>query len=608
MDTGGHGDDHRGAARGGQWSEYDVTTGTSPTTDTQPTAPTRKAGGGRRSATPTATATGRPTRRLVIVESPAKAKKIAPLPGHATTSSSPSVGHIRDLPRGAADVPAKYKGEAWARLGVDVDNDFEPLYVVTPEKKGKVSELRDALKERRRAATSPRTRTARARPSPGTCSRRSSRRCPVRRMVFHEITEPAIRAAAANPRDLDQDLVDAQETRRILDRLYGYEVCPVLWKKVMPRLSAGRVQSVATRIIVERERERMAFVAAGYWDIAATLDAGRGEATPRTFSAAPGHRRRRPRRHRPRLRPGRAAARATSRVLDEGSARRLAEALHGRDLTVTSRRGEAVHAQALRAVHDLDAAAGGRPQAALLGRADDAHRAAAVRERLHHLHAYRLDDAVGDGDQRRPRAGPGALRRRYVARRAAAVHPQGEERAGGARGDPAGRGDVPHPGPGGQRARRRRVPALRADLAAHRRLPDGRRARHHGERADHRHRRRPARSACSPRPGARSPSPASCKAYVETVDDQAGGEADDAESRLPRADPGPGADRRELRPGRPHHEPARRATPRRAWSRRWRSSASAGRRRTRRSSRRSRTAATCGRRAARWCRPGSPSR
>ena len=103
-------------------------------------------------------------------------------------------------------------------------------------------------------------------------------------MVFHEITEPAIRAAAANLRDLDQDLVDAQETRRILDRLYGYEVSPVLWKKVMPRLSAGRVQSVATRIIVQRERERMRFVAAGYWDIAATLDAG-ADATPRTFGA-----------------------------------------------------------------------------------------------------------------------------------------------------------------------------------------------------------------------------------------------------------------------------------------------------------------------------------
>ena len=154
---------------------------------------------------------------------------------------------------------------------------------MTPEKKGKVSELRDALKsvDELLLATDPdREGEAIAWHLLDTLKPK----VPVRRMVFHEITEPAIRAAAANLRDLDQDLVDAQETRRILDRLYGYEVSPVLWKKVMPRLSAGRVQSVATRIIVQRERERMAFVAAGYWDIAATLDAG-AEATPRTFGA-----------------------------------------------------------------------------------------------------------------------------------------------------------------------------------------------------------------------------------------------------------------------------------------------------------------------------------
>jgi DNA topoisomerase-1 len=332
VDTGGHGDELRSAACGGRWSGYDVTTGTSPTTDTQPTAPARKAGGGRRSGTPTAATTGRRTRRLVIVESPTKAKKIAPYLGSDYVVES-SVGHIRDLPRGAADVPAKYKGEAWARLGVDVDNQFQPLYIVTPEKKGKVSELRDALKsvDELLLATDPdREGEAIAWHLLDTLKPK----VPVRRMVFHEITEPAIRAAAANLRDLDQDLVDAQETRRILDRLYGYEVSPVLWKKVMPRLSAGRVQSVATRIIVQRERERMAFVAAGYWDIAATLDAG-AQATPRTFGArlltVDGDR----------VATGRdfgpnGQLRSDARVLDEASARRLAEALHGRDLAVTS--------------------------------------------------------------------------------------------------------------------------------------------------------------------------------------------------------------------------------------------------------------------------------
>jgi DNA topoisomerase-1 len=305
----------------------DVTTEASPKT-----GPTRKAGGGRRSGTPAATATGRPTRRLVIVESPTKAKKIAPYLGNDYVVES-SVGHIRDLPRGAADVPAKYKGESWARLGVDVDNQFAPLYIVTPEKKGKVSELRDALKsvDELLLATDPdREGEAIAWHLLDTLKPT----VPVRRMVFHEITETAIRAAAANLRDLDQDLVDAQETRRILDRLYGYEVSPVLWKKVMPRLSAGRVQSVATRIIVQRERERMAFVAAGYWDIAATLDAG-ADATPRTFPArlvaVDGDR----------IATGRdfgpdGQLRGSARILDEGSARRLAEALQGRDLTVNS--------------------------------------------------------------------------------------------------------------------------------------------------------------------------------------------------------------------------------------------------------------------------------
>ncbi len=221
-------------------------------------------------------------RRLVIVESPTKARKIAPYlgPNYVVESSR---GHIRDLPRGAADVPTKYKGESWARLGVDVDNAFEPLYIVTPEKRSTVTELRDALKgvdELYLATDADREGEAIA----WHLLQTLKPKVPVRRMVFHEITEPAIRAAAEHPRDLDQHLVDAQETRRILDRLYGYEVSPVLWKKVMPKLSAGRVQSVATRVIVRRERERMAFVSASYWDLSAVLDAGE-EATPRTFGA-----------------------------------------------------------------------------------------------------------------------------------------------------------------------------------------------------------------------------------------------------------------------------------------------------------------------------------
>jgi DNA topoisomerase-1 len=221
-------------------------------------------------------------RRLVIVESPTKARKISSYLGKNYVVES-SRGHIRDLPRGAADVPAKYKGQPWARLGVDVEHDFEPLYVVSPDKKSTVTELKSLLKdvdELYLATDGDREGEAIAWHLLETLKPK----VPVKRMVFHEITESAIRAAAENPRDLDEDLVDAQETRRILDRLYGYEVSPVLWKKVMPKLSAGRVQSVATRIIVERERERMAFRSAGYWDIAATLDAGES-ASPRSFGA-----------------------------------------------------------------------------------------------------------------------------------------------------------------------------------------------------------------------------------------------------------------------------------------------------------------------------------
>ncbi|GLZ52921.1 DNA topoisomerase 1 [Actinomycetospora sp. NBRC 106378] len=291
-------------------------------------------GGGRKNGGGTATPAGDGNRRLVIVESPAKARKIADYLGSSYIVES-SRGHIRDLPRGAADVPAKYKGESWARLGVDVDNSFEPLYIVTPDKKSTVTELKDALKEVDElylATDGDREGEAIAWHLLETLKPK----VPVRRMVFHEITESAIRAAAANPRELDHDLVDAQETRRILDRLYGYEVSPVLWKKVMPKLSAGRVQSVATRVIVERERERMAFVSAGYWGIDAQLNTGkkaetgntstfkasltkvgdRRVATGRDFDAR-----------------GQLKSDAVTR-LDEASARRLAEALGASDYTV----------------------------------------------------------------------------------------------------------------------------------------------------------------------------------------------------------------------------------------------------------------------------------
>jgi len=203
---------------------------------------------------------------LVIVESPAKAKTISGFLGNGYMVE-PSVGHVRDLPSDAKEVPAAYKHEPWARLGVDVDNGFKPLYVIVPGKKERVSKLRALLKD----ASEVYLATDEDREGESIAWHLLEvlhPRVPVKRMVFHEITRDAIRQALEHPRDLDRRLVDAQETRRILDRLYGYEVSPVLWKKVLPRLSAGRVQSVATRLLVERERARIAFRAASYWDIA----------------------------------------------------------------------------------------------------------------------------------------------------------------------------------------------------------------------------------------------------------------------------------------------------------------------------------------------------
>ncbi|MFF7472469.1 type I DNA topoisomerase [Streptomyces sp. NPDC008092] len=211
-------------------------------------------------------------RRLVIVESPAKAKTIKGYlgPGYVVEAS---VGHIRDLPNGAAEVPEQYTGEV-RRLGVDVEHDFQPIYVINADKRAQVKKLKDLLKDSDElflATDEDREGEAIA----WHLQEVLKPKIPVKRMVFHEITKDAIRAAVANPRQLNQKLVDAQETRRILDRLYGYEVSPVLWKKVMPRLSAGRVQSVATRLVVERERERIAFRSAEYWDLTGTFGTGR---------------------------------------------------------------------------------------------------------------------------------------------------------------------------------------------------------------------------------------------------------------------------------------------------------------------------------------------
>ena len=267
--------------------------------------------------------------KLVIVESPAKARKIGSFLGDEYVVEA-SVGHIRDLPQRAADIPKEFKKFAWAKEGVNIEEEFAPLYVINPDKKSKVAELKELMKDADElilATDEDREGEAIAwhlievlRP-----------KIPVRRMVFHEITKDAIQKAAKETRDLDYRLVDAQETRRVLDRLYGYRLSPVLWKKVMPRISAGRVQSVATRLIVERERERMAFISSGWWDLAAacvpgfsarllSLDGKRVAAT-NDFDANGGIKEK---------------SATNILLLDEAAARELVQALNGQSLVVKS--------------------------------------------------------------------------------------------------------------------------------------------------------------------------------------------------------------------------------------------------------------------------------
>jgi DNA topoisomerase-1 len=202
---------------------------------------------------------------LVIVESPAKARTISKLLGRGYTVEA-SIGHVRDLPHGAKEIPAQYKNEPWSNLGVNVNDNFTPIYIIPPGKSKQIKLLKDRLK----GADALYLATDEDREGEAISWHLLEilkPKVPVHRLVFHEITKDAIQDALQSPRDVDEGLVRAQETRRILDRLYGYEVSPLLWRKVRPKLSAGRVQSVAVRMIVERERERMAFVSASWWDL-----------------------------------------------------------------------------------------------------------------------------------------------------------------------------------------------------------------------------------------------------------------------------------------------------------------------------------------------------
>jgi len=271
----------------------------------------------------------------VIVESPAKAKTIGKFLGSGYLIEA-SIGHVRDLPSSAAEIPEAHRKDKWSRLGIDIENDFHPLYVVPKEKREQIRKLKALLKQAGLLYLA----TDEDREGESISwhlLQELAPKVPVKRLVFHEITKEAIAAALANPRDIDANLVEAQETRRIVDRLYGYSVSPLLWRKIRPKLSAGRVQSVAVRLVVEREHERIRFRRAGYWDakgvfatsggaeIAATLVAvgGRRVATGKDFDPETG-----------KLKS--AEGRDGPAHLDEKAARSLVARLTGRPAKVSS--------------------------------------------------------------------------------------------------------------------------------------------------------------------------------------------------------------------------------------------------------------------------------
>ena len=363
---------------------------------------------------------------LVIVESPAKAKTLARFLGDAYRIEA-SYGHVRDLPERASEVPAEIRQKPWGRMAVDTDGDFTPYYVVPADKKKQVAALKAAVKQASELllATDP----DREGESISWHLREILKpKIPVRRIVFHEITEEAIKEAVAGAHDLDENLVKAQESRRILDRLYGYTLSPVLWKKVATGLSAGRVQSVAVRLIVEREEARRAFRSSRYWDLEARLSARRARVRRHA-----GARRRRSARdgqglrleHRRAREPERAPARRSGGARASPTALDAAPAVGG-DVG----RGQARRRAAGPALHHVHPLAGGQPQARVLDRADDAGGAAAVPgrgdrrrrdRRPDHLSPHRLHHAERKGAGRVGARHPRDVRRRGTTRGRAAT-------------------------------------------------------------------------------------------------------------------------------------------------------------------------------------------
>ncbi len=372
---------------------------------------------------------------------------------------------------------------------MDVEHDFQPYYVVSSDRKGTIRDMKAALKDASEVllATDP---DREGESISWHLLELLKPKVPVRRIVFHEITEEAVLDAIEHSREIDRNLVDAQESRRILDRLFGYKVSPVLWKWIAPKLSAGRVQSVAVRLVVEREEERKAFRKAGFWNLEATLS-GEGREFTATLVRVDGKR----------VAIGKDFDAATGKLgnADVDGARRggcggAGGHVAGRDpLGGHGGGGEARDAAPVPAVHHLDAAAGGQPEARVLRRPDDVGGAETVRFRRDLLSPDRLDDPVGQGAAGIGSHDPGNVRGR-VLRRCAPVPDEGQERAGSARGDPAD-GFLPGPRQDRKPLSWGRSQGVRPDLEADGGVPDDRREAAAHDRRDHggRRGRRPVR-------------------------------------------------------------------------------------------------------------------
>ena len=439
---------------------------------------------------------------LVIVESPAKARTIERFlkSGYEVLAS---YGHVRDLPESADEIPDEIRKKKWGRLGVDTEGDFKPYYVIPNDKRKYVQALQVGAQGRHAGAARDRPRSRRRVDQLASRRKSSSRRCRSSASSSTRSPKDAINEALKDAHDVDENLVRAQESRRILDRLYGYTLSPVLWKKVQTGLSAGRVQSVAMRLIVDREEERLAFTAATYWDLEARLS-GEG----REFTATLARIGERPRRDRQGLRRERRADRQErARAVGGRRPRAGGRALGAPAVDGHGGRREARRRASRAAVHDVDAHAGSQPQARVLHRAHDAGGAAAVPGRPHLVSPHRFDDAQREGARRIGGRDSRDVRRRVLLG-AAPLRDQGEERAGSARSDSARRfrrdAGVARIG-----ARSRRPPRLRADLEADDGVADGRRARAAHERGDLRRRHQRRNRRCSPRPARRSSSPVS---------------------------------------------------------------------------------------------------